>query len=136
MNQLFTLSYWFTGYPNSSFNYTIITFVVSALIILAGLGIMMYRKKIKQSRHRSWMRSYSRRLINLGIVALFLLFFREVGIPYLSMRFLWVLWLIVVVIVSVVAFKQYKKATERAVTTVAKPKDPRAKYLPKKKKKR
>jgi len=136
MNQLFTFSYWLNTIPGANFQFSKITLGVSVAILIAGGALWFYRKKMGKSRHKKWVRTYSVRLINLGILALGLLFVREVGIPFLSMRLWWLVWLIFLFLFSFLALKSYRKVKNRPVVVKSKKTDPRAKYLPKKKKRK
>lgn len=136
MDQLLTLSYYFAPYPNPNFQFSKITLAICALILVAGIALIFFRKKMGSSKQQKWIRLYGKRLVNMGILGLALLFFREVGIPYFSMRIWWVVWLILLIAFSVLAVKHAIKAKNQVTVVKPKAEDPRTKYLPKRKKRK
>lgn len=134
MNPFLTLHYYFNPYPGSGFQFSKIILAGCLVVFLLGIFILFYRKKKAQPRHKKWIQTYGKRIINMAIVALGLLFVREVGIPYFSMRLWWGIWAIMLLIFSFMALKQFRKANRLTLEIKPKAQDPRAKYLPKKKK--
>lgn len=136
MNSFLTFRYYFDPYPNLDFQYSTLTLVVSLLVLILGIALLIYRKKLQKSPHKKWTRDYGKRLINLGIWALALLFFREMGMPYFSMRIWWLVWLILLLGFSLSATRQGRKAKAKPLVIVPQALDAREKYLPKKKKRK
>ncbi len=132
MSNLLTLHYYFQFRPDPDFNFSKITLGVALGLIIIGVVWEFYRRKMKDKIARKILRQYPAKLMRYGIIAGFLLVFREYGLPYLSMRIWWV------VLLAFMAFngikllltykKQYKERSERIK------KSPKIdKYLPKKK---
>ena len=135
MNQFLTLSYYFTPKPVSDFQFTKFTLGICLALLILGIVFEVYRKRgMTDKVARKILKPYPQKLIRYGVVALFLLAFREAGIPYLSMRVWWfVLAAFMIYSALKLAFtykKQYRIRTETQKTIVKKD----DKYLPKKKK--
>lgn len=104
-----------------------------ALLIL-GIVLEVYRRRgMKDKVSRKLLRAYPQKLIRYGVVALFLLAFREAGLPYLSMRIWWFVlagFMIYSTLKLIFTYKkQYRIRTEKLKVT-----GKEDKYLPKKKK--
>lgn len=134
MNHFLTLSYYFTPIPDTDFQYSKLFFALGLLVIASGYVLQFYRKKkLKDSITKKLLRAYPGLLKTYGLIILILLLIREAAIPYLSMRFLWVVVLLCMIYSAlkfVVKFKpEYNKRAKQAE------KNNRTKqYLPKRKK--
>lgn len=137
MNSLFKLSYYFSPFPSSNFHYSKLTLALCLAVLAIGIVLIIVRKKMKKAGQTKWMGKYGSTLIGLGIAALGLLFFRETGVPYLSMRLWWVIWLLWLLFSSFKAIRMQQKMKKftPALNLSTKKEDPREKYLPKKKRK-
>ncbi len=133
MERFLTLQYYLTPLPNPNFQYTKLTLLIGALLILCGFALGIYRKKyLKDAIAKKIIKIYPGRLRLYGFLVLLLLLFREQGIPFLSMR----LWWFVVLAFFLYTFlslafgyrKAYRKRKKRMKSNAVK-----HKYLPKKK---
>lgn len=91
----FRPDYLFTPYPGYGmkfFPYFLIFFVV--LLILAVISHLQWRRNKKLPSAVLWSQIYNW-LFWISWVGLLLIFFRDQGIPYVSMRFLLFFWLLV-----------------------------------------
>lgn len=133
MDRFLNLRYYFVPLPDPNFQFTKLTLLIGALLILCGVAMGIYRKKyLKDSIARKILKLYPGRLKLYGFLILLLLLFREQGIPYLSMRLWWfvVLALFLYTFLSL-AFRykqEYSKRQKRMKKNAAK-----HKYLPRKK---
>lgn len=134
MNKFLTLSYYFSPLPDTTFQYTKLFFALGLIIIAAGFALQIYRKKkLKDAILKKMLRRYPNLLKTYGLILLILLLIRETGIPYLSMRFLWVV-LFCFMLYSLLKFliklkPEYTKRASQAEKNIR-----NKKYLPKKKK--
>lgn len=91
MSRLLSLQFYFTPRPDPNFQYTTITVILIVLLFAAGVGITIYRRKYaKDPIVKKLIRKIPARLTTFGSVLLFLLISREVALPILSMRILWI----------------------------------------------
>ena len=133
MDRFLTLKYYFTPLPDPNFQYTKLTLAIGLVLIITGFILGFYRKKyLKDVIIKKLIKKYPGMLRTYGVLVLILLLVREAGIPYLSIRFLWIV-LAGFFLFSALKFlftykKEYKKrfrqAQKRGTTN---------KYLPKKK---
>lgn len=128
------MKYYFAAVPNPDFKYTTLVLVIGLLFIATGIGFSYFRKKhMKDVILKKITRSHSSILNTYGLLILILLLIREAGIPYLSMRFWWVLLLLsffYILLRKAISFnKDYNSRLSSRITHATK-----NKYLPKKKK--
>ena len=94
---LFSLRYWFdsTPIPFLPIIDKIILFVLFGFII-GGIGCLVYRKMAKglEKYLKKLLRRYANLLITMGAVGLMLYAFTWQRVPFLSMRFFFLLWAI------------------------------------------
>lgn len=119
MDRFLSLKYYFTAVPNPDFQYTKLTLVVGLGLIAVGIAISIYRKRyLKDPITKKIIRKYPGTLKIYGVLTLILLLIREAGIPYLSMRFLWLIlagFFIYSVLKALFTYKsEYKKRLTRA----------------------
>ncbi|MBN1258973.1 hypothetical protein JXA05_04430 [Candidatus Peregrinibacteria bacterium] len=134
MERFLTLSYYFNRLPDPDFQYTKVTLTIGVFLVLAGFALAFFRRKyLKNEIWKKVIRKYPSLLRTYGFLALLLLLFREAGIPYLSMRFLWALLLgffLYHLFKFLLTFKKdYKKRLEQAARHSA-----HRQYLPRRKK--
>ena len=134
MDRFLSLKYYFAAAPNADFQYTKATLIVGLGLIVIGLVLGYYRKKKMQDPvTKKVIRKHPGTLRTYGILVLILLLVREAGIPFLSMRFLWLIlagFFIFSILKALFTFrKEYRKRYSRA-----KKQGLVNKYLPKKKK--
>lgn len=133
MDRLLTFQYYFTTRPDPNFQFTKLTLFVIALFFLLSLAIKIYRKKYaKDVILKKMIKRYPSRLLTFGTFLLLLLFFRETGIPFLSMRILWVIWLLILIYWIAKTLINFKKDYLRRLNQ-AKQHAAKKKYMPKKK---
>jgi len=134
MDRFMEMKYYFAAVPNPDFKYTTLVLVIGLLFIATGIGFSYFRKKhMKDVILKKITRSHSSILNTYGLLILILLLIREAGIPYLSMRFWWVLLLLsffYILLRKAISFnKDYNSRLSSRITHATK-----NKYLPKKKK--
>jgi hypothetical protein len=126
--------YYIDPIPSTYYQYSKVTFAVGLIIILAGIALHIYRKKyMKDAIAKKIVKKYPWKLEIYGAILLALLFFREQGIPYLSMRLLWVIWALAFAYTILKNALNYKKEYEKR-SKVKNKNEAKKKYLPKKKK--
>jgi ABC-type multidrug transport system fused ATPase/permease subunit len=135
MDRLLTLQYYFTPRPDPVFKYTTLTLLLIALLIFLGIAIRVYRKKyVKDPIVKKMIKRYPSRFYIFAFILLFLLWAREAGIPYLSMRIGWFILFAVILVWAVKIALNFKKEyhfrSKQAHKNAQK-----GKYLPRKKKK-
>ena len=92
MERFLHFSYFFTPRPDPNFPYTKLTLALILLLVLGGVALNIYRKKrVRDEIKKKLLRRAPSLLQLYGALLLLLLFFRESGIPYLSMRVWWLL---------------------------------------------
>jgi len=133
MERFLSLRYYFIPLPDPNFQFTKLTLLIGALLVLTGIALSIYRKKyLRDSIARKILKPYPGYLEIFGALTLVLLGCREMGVPYLSMRIWWfvllVFFLFTFIKLGITYHKQYRIRAER-VAKNAKVK----KYLPKKK---
>ncbi len=133
MERFLTLRYYFIPLPDPNFQFTKLTLLIGGLLILSGFALGFYRKKhLKDPIAKKLIKAYPGKLRTYGFLVLMLLVFREMGIPYLSMRIWWfVLLAFFLYQVAKFAFSyksEYQKRAKRVKQNASK-----EKYLPKKK---
>lgn len=114
--------------------------VLVLLGIAAGLMVLSFivrfwRKRVQNSVTRKLSRSWSSASFWFGFVALILAVSRVEGISYVSMRLWWIVWVVMLVVYVFFQVKLFRmRHYEKIATEVLE--DPRAKYLPKRKKRK
>jgi hypothetical protein len=133
MSRLLTLKYYFTPLPDPNFQYTKLTLAVGLILIIAGFALGFYRKKyMKDEITKRIIKKYPNLLKTYGLLLLLLLLIREAGIPYLSMRFWWILLGIFFAYSLIKFLATYKKKYTMRLEQAEKM-HKMNKYLPKKK---
>lgn len=131
---MLTVKYFLDARPGTDFQYTKYTLLLIGILFALSIAIKIYRRKyVKEDAVKKIIRPYSGKFFTFGVILLFLLFAREAGIPFFSMRILWLFLLIYIIgWIAKTCFgfkKEYKKRTKRMMAF-----DVKTKYLPKKKK--
>ncbi|MBN2087836.1 hypothetical protein JW758_05835 [Candidatus Peregrinibacteria bacterium] len=135
MERFLSLKYYFEAVPDPNFQYTKLSLAIGILLIVSGFALSFYRKRyLKDQIIKKVIRKYPPMLRLYGILVLILLLIRETGIPYLSIRFLWVLLMVFFLYSLLKALITYKREYKRRLAK-AKKQGSKSKYLPKKKKK-
>lgn len=133
MERFLNLSYYFVPLPDPNFQFTKLTLLIGALLVLSGIALGIYLKKyLKDPLAKKILKIYPGRLRLYGILILMLLIVREQGIPYLSMRIWWFVVLAFFLYTFIHLGLTYKKEYEKRVNRAKKNRS-KAKYLPKKK---
>ncbi len=93
MGNLITLHFWFNMRPGSltAFSQTVFLLFMLALAILYFFCWLIKKQKRKSLYNRIWRKLSSFSLTNF-IISIFLLFFTYESLPFLSMRFWFMLW--------------------------------------------
>ena len=132
MQKFLSFKYYFTPYPDPAFHWTKLTLLIGVLLILGGMGLAFYRKRLSDPVMKKLLRPYSGQLQTYGVLTLFLLVSREAGIPYLSMRFWWIL-LGAFFLYSFFRFLFRFRSDYQRKKEALQMRESRSKYLPKKK---
>ncbi len=134
MERLLTLQYYFTPRPDPNFQYTKLTILLIALLVLFSLAIKYYRKKhVKDAVLKKMLKKYPSRFFNFSVILLLLLVVREAGIPFLSMRLWWFLLFGYIIYWCIKIALSFKKEYHRRLTQTHRNTNHK-KWLPKKKK--
>ena len=134
MDKLLTINYYLNTHPNPDFQYTKLTLLLIGLLLVLGIALKIYRIKFtKDAIVKKMIKSYPGKFFTFATILLLLLFVREAGIPFISMRLWWIILFIYIIYwtvkVSICFGKDYKKRTKQAHFFKN-----RKKYLPRKKK--
>lgn len=131
MNNFLSFNYYFTS--DYDFQYTKITLALAGILIFAGLGLSIYRKKyLKDKIAKKVIRPYAGKLYLYGFLLLTLLAFRELHISFLSMRIWWFLLLAFFIYTFLIFAFVYREEYRKRKARMKKNKG-KDKYLPKKK---
>lgn len=103
-------------------------------LVAGSFALKIWRKNVVNPVTRRLTKSYPAALLTFGLVGLFLLVCRVEGISYLSMRLWWGVWLVCVGVFAFIQFKLFKARHYEIIPQGPTPKDPKQKYLPRKKK--
>lgn len=103
-------------------------------MVASSFVIKRMRFQSSSSTVRKLIRSWSPLLFWFGLVGLFMVVCRVEGISYLSMRFWWVLWVAIALLVAFFQWKMFRARHYEVMPQQEEVRDPREKYLPKKKK--
>lgn len=134
MERLLTLQYYFTPRPDSNFQYTKLTLLLIALLLIFSLAIKVYRKKhVKEAILKKMLKKYPNRFFSFALILLFLLVVREAGIPFLSMRLWWFLLFGYIIYWCIKVALNFKKEYHKRLTQTHHNKNYK-KWIPKKKK--
>jgi hypothetical protein len=133
MDKFLSLGYFFTPRIDPNFQFTKLTLAVGLILFIAGVALSVYRKKyLKDEVTKKLIKKYPGLLRTYGLLTLVLLFARETGIPFVSMRILWVI-LAVFFLYSALKFAfTFKKEYQKRLTQAEK-RGINKKYLPKRK---
>jgi hypothetical protein len=133
-------SYLFAKFPGAEFSYKWHVLTLAVILILGAAAFKtIYRKKVanKDFVFKKIFKKVPGRMIYLGILLIFFILVRIENIPYFSMRIWMILTLLGVVISAVYYlykyFKVYPKELENFESRIVG--EPKAVYLPNKKKK-
>jgi len=133
MQQVLTLSYYFTPRPDANFQFTKVTILLIVVFYLLGFLIKLYRSKsTKDPIIKKMIRKYPGRMWLFGTLLLFLLLLRENGIPYLSMRIWWFLLLLYIMHWAIEILINFKKEYKRRMNQASQNRS-KSKYLPRQK---
>lgn len=105
-----------------------------AALVLSSFGVRMWRARLTNSVTKKLSRAWSSVLFWFGVVGIVLLIARVEKIQFFAMRFAWVLWGIAFLLILFLQYKVYRARHYEVMPRAATPDDPRAKYLPGKKK--
>lgn len=106
--------------------------ILCAVMVAGALALKFWRKSLKNGVTRKLSRSWPAASFWFGLIGLILVVCRVEGISYLSMRFLWVIWGLSLLLYLYLQIRLFR-ARHYEVLPRDDQKDPRLKYLPKKK---
>ena len=133
MDRFLSLKYYFAASPSADFQFTKATIAIGVGLLLAGLVLGYYRKnKMKDPIAKKIIRKYPSKLKTYSLLVLILLLVREAGIPFLSMRFLWVILIGFFTFSLLSALLSYRKEYKKRLRKANK-QGLKNKYLPKRK---
>ena len=107
--------------------------IFCALLIVASVALSLWRQKMTNPVSKKLTRSWPSAAFWFGFSGLILTISRVEQIQFISMRFLWLVWLVIAVLFIAVQWRLFK-ARHYQVLPKKVSHDPRAKYLPKRKK--
>lgn len=129
------LSYLFRPNPSDlAYGDSTAMLVIGACIALVILSfvIHIWRRKSANAMVRKLGKSWSSAAFWFGIVGLVLIVSRIENIQFVAMRFLWVLWAIAAILFAVAQLRIFRAKNYQVLPRVT-VNDPRAAYLPEKK---
>ena len=103
------------------------------LLMVGSLGLSMWRKKSSSPNVKKLSRSWATASFWFGLTGLIFVVARVEQIQFLAMRIWWVIWLAIAIFYVVLQAKFFR-ARHYEVLPTETVIDPRAKYLPRKKK--
>lgn len=118
MERFLNLHYYFAPLPDPNFQFTKLTLLIGVLLLLLGFASGIYRKKyLKDNISKKILKPYPGQLRLYGLLILFLLVCREMGVPYLSMRLWWFVilafFLFTFIKLAITFRKKYRNRSER-----------------------
>lgn len=119
-----------TGYGNPK---VLALLAISAGFFLASYLLRRWRSAVQNSVTKRLSRSWAPAAFWFGLAALSMTVARAEGVSFVSMRFWWVVWLLALALFLVVQVRLWR-ARHYEVLPGQQVEDPRAKYLPRKKK--
>lgn len=129
------LAYWFhlnPGYAQYSSPKSIVLLVLCLALIVGSFAVKRWRAKSRNPMTRKLTGTWPGAMLWFGFLGVFLVVCRVENISFFAMRAWWVIWLVAL---GVFVYAQYRlyKARHYEVLPQEKKSDPRADYLPKKK---
>ena len=107
--------------------------IFCALLIVASVALSLWRQKMTNPVSKKLTRSWPSAAFWFGFSGLILTISRVEQIQFISMRFLWLVWLVIAVLFIAVQLRLFKARHYQGLPQNVSH-DPRAKYLPKRKK--
>lgn len=134
MNNILTIKYFLESHPNPDFKYTKLILLLMGIFFVISIALKIYRRKyVKDEIVKRIIKHYPSKFFSFGVIIFLLLFVREAGIPFLSMRIWWIVLLLYIIYWGGKACldfkKEYRKRSNKTAVS-----DIKTKYLPKKKK--
>ncbi len=134
MNILTYLFYPNPGHLTYDSTQTLIAFAVCGGLLLVALLIRFWRARQINAITKKLSRSWSAVSFWFGVIGLVLIVSRVEKIQFVAMRFLWVIWAVLLVALVLLQYRIYRMRHYELMPRKVAPDDPRAKYLPGKKK--
>ncbi len=136
MNNSLLQFFSFFFYPNPgnadySSPKSIALMVFCALLIVGAGAVSVWRRRLQNAVTRKLSRSWSTAMVWFGISGLLLVIARVEQIQFVSMRILWVVWFVIALFFIILQMRLFR-ARHYEVLPKEVSRDPRAKYLPKK----
>jgi len=110
-----------------------ILLLLCAALVFASFGIRRWRSGVTNAVTRKLSRSWSMAAFWFGITGLFLVLARVEEVSYVSMRFWWAIWFAALCLYLTLQVRIFR-ARHYEVLPAERSEDPRAKYLPARKK--
>jgi hypothetical protein len=107
--------------------------IICALMVVGSFVLSQWRKKASAGMRKS-SKSWPTASFWFGLIGLVLVVARVEQIQFIAMRLWWILWALFLVLFIGFQVKNYRARHYEVIPTITED-DPRAKYLPKKKKK-
>ncbi len=112
----------------------LIAFAVCGGLIVGAALIRLWRTRLTTAITKKLSRSWSAVSFWFGVIGLLLTVSRVEKIQFVAMRFLWVLWALLLVALVILQYRIFRMRNYEVLPRTVAPDDPRAKYLPGKKK--
>ena len=111
----------------------VVLLAVSVGLVLVSFAIRFWRSRLSNAITKKLTRSWSGTAFWFGIVGLVLIVARVEKIQFLAIRFLWVFWGLFLLIAIVLQYRVYRMRHYEVMPRTIAPEDPKARYLPSKK---
>lgn len=108
---------------------------VCLLLVVCGIAFNTFRSRISNASLKRTSRTWGTAALWFGIVGCALVVARVEQIQFVAMRALWIVWLAAALLYVVMQFKLFRMRYYEVLPSTRKP-DPRAAYLPTRKKRR
>lgn len=112
----------------------LIVFAVCGALMLAAIGIRVWRGRLTNATTKKLSRSWSAIAFWFAITGLVLTVSRVEKIQFVAMRFLWILWGALLLALVILQYRIFRMRNYEVLPRATAPEDPRAKYLPSKRK--
>ena len=109
------------------------TLILCGGLIVVSFGLRFWRKSLQNAMTKKLSRTWPAALLWLGIVGILLMVARVEQIQFFAMRFLWLLWAVAAALYLFIQLRLFRARHYQVMPRVTL-NDPRAQYLPGRKK--
>jgi amino acid transporter len=136
-SKIFSLGFYFSHTNLGQFDSWWLVLSWGLGLILTGIGWGIYRRfKLQNNSVKKLSKAYASRLVWFGVAALGLLWFRVEAMPYLSLRFWWVIYFIILGVTLYFTIRNFKRKYHVKIKSEHINDEEYKKYIPKPKKKK